>query len=369
VRLFNLDLHVAVIADVKAELEALGHEVTSWGISGHEWVFGRRPARVEVVNQATWRGLDRRMCDAFYERYARELDRYDAFVVTHTPSFAMLYERWQKPVLVVASTRYECPFTGDRARWEGLDAFLREGIDRGRIVPLANNKYDAAYAERFTGRPWRVIPSLCAYTGARWTGRRREFLYTGFFKGLPLPAGVRDRDAVFAPSLLRRAWWKVPGVLRSGPSWQDVADFRGIVTVPYNASVMSLFEQYTAGVPHFLPSLPFLAALHRDHGREGVMSQLSYAQVEGIPPARVVRGPGDPNDWEDSATMMAWARLSDFYDAENMPHVVQFDSAEHLAHLLATTDLEAVSARMLAHGERRRAAIAAAWGEVMRGLA
>jgi len=364
--LFNLDLHVAVIADVRSILEGLGHQVTSWGISGHEWVFGRRPARVDVVNQATWRGLDRRMCDAFYERYARELDRYDAFVVTHTPSFAMLYERWRKPILVVASTRYECPFTGDRGRWEALDDFLRRRIDDGKVVPLANNRYDAAYAEYFTGRAWRVIPSLCEYAGARWTGRRPEFLSTSLWRGAPPAPGVLDRRDVFAPSLLRRALWKLPGVLRTGPSWQDLADFRGIVSVPYNASIMSLFEQSTAGVPHFMPSHPFLTELHRRHHRDGVMSQLSYAQYEGLPPGSIVPADGrDPNRWDDTDVMMDWARLSDFYDPETMPHVVQFDSFEHLRHLLETTNLEAVSRRMLAHAATRRAAVVAAWRDVL----
>jgi hypothetical protein len=177
---------------------------------------------------------------------------------------------------------------------------------------------------------------------------------------------VLDRRDVFAPSLLRRALWKLPGVLRTGPSWQDLADFRGIVSVPYNASIMSLFEQSTAGVPHFMPSHPFLTELHRRHHRDGVMSQLSYAQYEGLPPGSIVPADGrDPNRWDDTDVMMDWARLSDFYDPETMPHVVQFDSFEHLRHLLETTNLEAVSRRMLAHAATRRAAVVAAWRDVL----
>lgn len=363
---FNVDLHVAVIADIRGILEGLGHQVTSWGISAHEWVFGRKAARVDVLNQATWRGLDRRMCDAFYARYARELDRYDAFIVTHTPSLAMLYERWGKPIIVVASTRYECPFTRDRARWEDLNAFLRHRIDDGLVVPLANNRYDAAYAEYFTGRKWPVIPSLCEYTGARYTGSKAQYLYASPFKGASLPPGVIDRDRLFAPSLLSRALWRLPGVLRRGPSWQDLADFRGIVSVPYNASVMSLFEQYTANVPHFMPSRRYLGTLHRQHLREGVLSQLSYNQVEGLPPGSAIPVDGmDPNDYTNTDVMMEWMKLADFFDPEQMPHIVQFESFDHLRELLASTDLEAVSHRMRLHNKSRRDAIVASWRETL----
>jgi hypothetical protein len=366
---FNLDLHVAVIADIRSIVEGLGHRVTSWGISGHEWVFGRRPARVDVVNQATWKGLDRAMCDAFYARYARELDRYDGFIVTHTPSFAMLYERWKKPTIVVASTRYEYPFTGDRARWEDFNDFLRRRIDEGLVIPLANNKYDAAYAEYFTGRTWRVIPSLCEYTGARYTGTKAGYLYSSFFKGAKLPPSVFDKDRVFAPSLLRRALWRIPGVSRRGRRWQDLADYRGIVHVPYNASVMSLFEQYTANIPLFMPSLWFLRKLHERHFREGVLSQLSYNQVDGLPPGSAVSADErDPNDYADTDVMMEWVKLADFYDPENMPHILHFDSFEHLRELLASSSLEAVSHRMRAHNATRRAAIIASWRATLANL-
>jgi azurin len=49
---FNLDCHISVIADIKQIFENLGHSVTSWSVSGHNWVFGRTPDVVEVINHA-----------------------------------------------------------------------------------------------------------------------------------------------------------------------------------------------------------------------------------------------------------------------------------------------------------------------------
>ena len=43
-------------------------------------------------------------------RYAAELDKYDGFIVTHTPVFARLFEHLNKPVILVNSCRYDQPF-------------------------------------------------------------------------------------------------------------------------------------------------------------------------------------------------------------------------------------------------------------------
>ena len=50
-KLFNLDCHISVIADLKKIFEDLNHQVTSWSVSGHNWVFDREPSKVDVVNQ------------------------------------------------------------------------------------------------------------------------------------------------------------------------------------------------------------------------------------------------------------------------------------------------------------------------------
>jgi hypothetical protein len=38
------------------------------------------------------------------------LSKYDGFIVTHTPVFARLFERFEKPVILVNSCRYDQPF-------------------------------------------------------------------------------------------------------------------------------------------------------------------------------------------------------------------------------------------------------------------
>jgi len=369
-RFFNLDVHISVIADIKWILERLGHHVTNWSVSGHEWVFGKQTDQVDIVNQDTWKRIDQPMCDAFYDRYQRELAGYDGFIVTHTPCFAMLYERWHKPVVVVASTRYEYPFTGEARKWEAFNHFLRKQIDGGAIVPLANNKYDAAYAEYFTQRRWDVIPSLCAYTNMRYVGSKRDYLYWSRFKGAPLPPGVIDKDRAFRAGYFSRARQKIRrGSSKRGYAWSELADYRGVVHIPYNASVMSIFEQYTANIPLFFPSFQYLSYLHERHLHEGVLSQLSYNQVDGIPPGSVIPTNGrDPNNYVSSRVMSDWIALADFYDEANMPYVTYFDAFGDLEEVCRSADLEGISHLMEAFNAERRERIFESWTNVLRRL-
>lgn len=369
-KFFNLDLHIAVIADIAQIFCAQGHVVDSWSISSLAQVMGRSPAKVDIVNAKTWRNIDQDMCNAFYERYCDELSGYDAFIVTHTPCFSMLYERWNKPVIVVASTRYEQPFSGDRNKWEAFNAFLLRGIDAGKIVAVANNKYDAAYAQLFTGRPWQVIASLCDYTNAPYRPSRPEFLYSSRYVPRHLPGPVVEKARRFALSrwerfLRRSRLSRSAGLYR----WEDIAQYRGLVHVPYNASVMSIFEQYASGIPLIFPSQAFLAQLYSQHADGGVMSELSFNRVYGLGPGSLLPfGDSDPNAYDDTATMMHWAELSDFYDPENLAHIEYFDSFDTLEEVLIRLDLEAISANMVRHQALRRERAHADWSSVLGGL-
>lgn len=369
-RFFNLDLHIGVIGDVKRILRTLGHDVTDWTLSAHAWVIGRKPDKIDIVNEKTWREIDRSMCDAFYQRYKSELAQYDAFIVTHTPSLAMLYERWGKPVICVASTRYEAPFYSDGKKWEEFNNFLRRQIDCGMLIPIANNKYDAAYAEYFTGRKWKVIPSLCEYTNAPYSGKKSESLYCSKFPLQRAVPGLLSKQAYFNPNLLIRLAGKLGLALgRRGYSWDEIASFSSVVYVPYNASIMSIFEMYASGIPMLFPSLRFALELFAEHRHEGVFSELSYNQVYHLPPRSAIpSNPLDPNNYECATTMSQWIAKSDFYDADNLKHLLYFDSFDELPELLDRIDPAQIHQRMREHQRLRSARSHEMWADVVRNL-
>ena len=52
IKLFNIDLHISVIADIKDIFNKLSDniEITDWSISGHTWVINRKKADVKIIN-------------------------------------------------------------------------------------------------------------------------------------------------------------------------------------------------------------------------------------------------------------------------------------------------------------------------------
>lgn len=129
-KIFNLDCHVSVIEDLKNTFESLGHVVDTWSLSGHNWIFNREPSSVEVINQNTWMSLDENMCDAFYERYKDELSKYDAFLCTYPPAFSIIYEKFNKPIILQIPIRYEVPFHNSEIKWNSFNDVFDENDNR-----------------------------------------------------------------------------------------------------------------------------------------------------------------------------------------------------------------------------------------------
>ena len=88
---FNLDLHVSVIADVRVALESRGLSLTDWSVSGHTWVFGRERDPVAVVNERTVHDFGEPAVRRFQRAYGSYLKGFRGFVATYPPCFSLLY--------------------------------------------------------------------------------------------------------------------------------------------------------------------------------------------------------------------------------------------------------------------------------------
>jgi len=256
---FNLDLHVAVISDVKDIFKKLyGNtvEITSWSISGHKQMFNLGPERVDIVNEATWWNLNQELVDAWHVRYGWHMLTYDFFVVTHSPSFAMLYERYNKPIIVVNSCRYNLPYCWTRRSNTLNDALLRM-VERQQIMIISNNIPDAKYIHARTGIVTPVIPSLCDYIGYKHSPTRFEAVLFG------------------GPKFGRRELFPAGNWLMTKPvnySYQQIMQYKCIVHVPYDCSTMSIFEHYWNGAPLFFPTKRF----YKQCVADGTMEFIHY---------------------------------------------------------------------------------------------
>ena len=117
------------------------------------------------------------------------------------------------------------------------------------------------------------------------------------------------------------------------------------------------------GIPIIVPSLALLADWHVKHG---LVFQRVWATVFGLqslnsainshPASR--HGGRDPNAEKDADAVGHWLAFSDFY---TLPHVLTFDSLEHLVHVVDSTDWAAVSARMRSFNVQQRDRLLDAW--------
>lgn len=320
-KFFNIDLHISVIEDIKYIFKELGHEVVSFNLSGHNWVFGRSPATIDIINQQTWKYIDQGICDQFYERYKDELSEYDGFIACYPPVFSILYERFNKPIFAVAATRYEYPCSNNTDKWSWLDNKLRSMIDSGQIIPIANNKYDKFYCEYFIEREFKHIPSLCNYTNSKYSGNKDVIV-----------SGRSNINGFNHISSLGRF------------DWADLYSHKAIVHIPYNVSIMSIFEQYSANVPLFFPTIEFGKKI------KGYLSELLF-----LPNARFSK-----NLTDDTALA-----LSDFYDQEWMPYVEHFDSIEDLIVKINNCSYDKISDNIEQYNKGRSNKILNLWKQIL----
>jgi hypothetical protein len=368
-KIFNLDLHISVIEDIQRILTDQGHQVTSWNMSGHNWVFGRGRLATEVIHQDNWHNINDEMCDAFYERYKDELSQYDVFLTTHPPVFSRLFKNWNKPIIMVASIRYECPFSTRPDEWEKFNTFLKEGSDSGQITLVANSKYDAAYCKYFLDREVTHIPNLCEYTGVHYSPDKDKFLYYSRFMdyGKYCGGGI--------PNLIEKS-----KALGHGYQWSDLVKYKGIVGVPYNVSTMSMFEYYTQNIPMFFPSVNLMITLKEKYGNQ-ILGESTWNETWNLQPHQyptewkegsVIRpGDNDPNHYQDLNKFRKWLPLADFYDSEWMPHIQYFNSWDELKNRLATitnSELMDISNNMKAANIERKQGVYDKWNNIIKNI-
>jgi hypothetical protein len=333
-RFFNIDTHVAVIEDVAELLGELGHTVDSHNMSDHTWTRGQKSSMgYGPFKKASWSAQIHQpdIGRTFYEA-CPELGKYDGFIVTPTAAFSLLYEFYGKPIIVVAATRYESPFTNSPERWRWLNDYLIRMTGENRLTVVANNLYDADYCDYFTGLKPRVIPSCCSY--------------------------IERYAPKWEPG---HAGHMTFGLSRPQYDYKDLSRCRFHFNYPYNASTMSFFERYWLNIPQLVVNPTMLMEAYHDGS---VPCELSFGGIvrSPIPAHPSVRVPLDPNSPPCRA---AWAHLHDHYV---MRHIGQFDGREEKERLYNDLNPEKISEHMMLHNVYRRATALARWKMLLEGL-
>lgn len=301
-KLFNLDLHISVIEDIKDICKRLFSdkvEITNWSISEHNWVFDKPTPPIETITAKNWKTFSHQHIQAFHQAYDDWMSTFDGFVVTHTPVFAMLFEKYKKPILIVNTCRFDQPFCWfkNSLMEQALVETLHRLTSSGQATIISNNYADQWYLQRKTNLPSNVLPSLCLYTKSRHDPTKDTFVYYGDKTLKPDVKLLEDRPS-------------------KGYSWQDLFSYRGIIHSPYEMSTMSIFEQYWAGVPLWFPTKEF----YKDCICE---AKMEFASPYDLGEDELISEP----------ELDQWLALADFY---RLPYIHYYGSYEDLEHQLVT---------------------------------
>ena len=292
-----MDLHISVIGDFKSL--GLDVEVTDWCMSGHAHIMNRTKENPNHINPSTWFDLNPQMIQEFQKTYDSFLQTFDGFIVGYPNVFAMVFEKYNKPIILINACRYDIPFSFKReTKYIGIyHESLYRLLNKGLLYTVSNNRVDQLYMGKGCGiKPEYVIPSLCLYTNMKYIPTKSTFLlYSG---NLTHPL-VSPKPSNF--------------------EWKDIGQFRGVIHFPYEAGLtMSMFEHFTAGMPMFLPSKAYWKA------HPNIQSASAYW------------GSNPPSTLSEFKDDQFWIENSCMWDTFASPNTVIFDSIEDLIHKLET---------------------------------
>jgi hypothetical protein len=330
IKLFNLDLHISVIEDFKYIINKLYGDkvsITDWSISNMSWVFNKPISNVDIINQHNWKNINGELIDQFYYKYCDYLSQFDGFIVTHTPVFCLLYEKFNKPIILINSCRYEQPFswTNNIKLWDDLNIKLKYMYDKNQLTIISNNKADKEYLKLGTGIDSILIPSLCLYTNVKYEPKNNIcIIYNNNNINIPENSKLKHKKTI----------------LKDNYSWKNLYSFKGIVHMPYEVSTMSLFEQYSANIPLFFPSKTLLKKLII---KDKYYFQSRYNKIFNY------NNNFHPNLFKalsDDYWIDFWVENADYYDTDNMKYIIYFNSFNELNYLINNLDFQKISSKM-----------------------
>lgn len=349
--LFNLDLHISVIADFEYILKKMfpfDFNINAESMSGHAGIMNKEICNNFVVNRNNWKLLNQDLVYLFYTTHKHELEKYDGFVVTFSPAFALLYEKFNKPIIVINATRYEQPssHTGNLKQWEWINQGLQRLNNKKLLITISNNLFDQLYLKQGTDINSIHIPSLCLYTNAQYdmiNADRQQFLIYSSLKNeynhLINLQNVIDINQI------------------KPYNYMDLIKAKAIIHIPYEISTMSIFEHYSMNIPMIFPSKTFIKKIYKDNMLNFYGSYASLFNTK-VYPENLESLLGQ--NWFENIVDYA-----DYYDVNNMPYITYFNSFEELPFILNSINFNKISDKMKEFNLKRRLKVYEQWSQLL----
>lgn len=341
-KFFNLDCHIGV-RDFAQICTELGHEIRLENLSDHTSLCGMKKTEKFIKYKDTWRNIDADMCNSFYEDFKNELSDISCFYCFYPPAFSLLYEKFDKPIIIHFPIRFETPFEKDTKRLDWFISYIEKGVDNKQIFLCANNMLDKIHIEKTFDREVFYIPSYCGYDNKTCTFENEKIVFDN-------NRAILNIDSDLLHSFQKKY------------TLDEFYKFSGCVMVPYHNSLISLFERYASNMPLFLPSHKLMMGMW-DINPYLMLQEISWFKISKTYP-KFVSGEFDPNLFLDKKATEFNFSLCDWLDKEWMANIIHFDSVDHLKDLIKETDKKSVSEKMKQENTIRKSIILSRWESV-----
>jgi len=305
---FNIDLHIAVISDIKNVIKTVNPEIEiiDWSLSAHTWILNRRIDPIKYINEHTWKHMNLQMIKNFQNHYDNFLSQFDGFIVAHPNSFVLLYEKYNKPIIMVNSCRYDIPFcfNNNITMIDELHGCIKRLSEKKLLTVISNCTSDRDYFLMGNPNiPNQLINSLCLYTNTKWDS-----------------SNVLNKFLLYSGELPKYPSYIINKTDIGRYDWNDLMIFKGIIHIPYEVSTMSMFEQVSTEIPLFFPTKEFLKELWANHN---VRFDCNYWKKFGHT---------EPPDYlKETNSINFWIDRAYFYEIEGYYY---FESFDHLYEML-----------------------------------
>jgi len=321
---------------------------------------------LRILTKSTGMSPTNKIRKDFHKFYANQLEMtaVDVFVCFHPASMCELYMPFNRSIIVIASTRYELGRFKPN-EWKKWNSNLKIIAENPRNLIAANNLYDAEYIRYFTGLNVTLLPSFCKYTNVQYNPQRDEFLlapiHHRYFESTFLKLLNHSINQFSKKKIIVARIRDIYRYYR----YSDLANHSAIIHVPYQVSIMSLFEQYQMGIPLIFPSLNLLTEWHY---KFGVVNERSWDNVNYGKKCNASNINGvfsnipDPNNDFDRNAIKYWLNFSDFYQ---WPHIIYYESFDDLVHRLHTTDFNMISVKMKIYSSQVKQMLLEKWRGIL----
>ncbi len=341
-----------------------------------------------------------------YEHYRRQSKFVASDVVfcSHPAANCEVYLPFDKSILIYNTQRLEFGRDDEfvvwrrkiigpdrRERWQHWIHNLKAISKSDANIIAANNMYDVMHMQYYTGIETKYIPSWCGdlpheISTSNYKPQRSELVLTPYRGNLEY--AINDIPGRGWPDVRRKSYrnpldhpifdelkhlrsrFKLINMQQAFPrhgnfrSIHDFRNFRAVVLIPYVPSTIFFFQLYRSCVPILVPSRKLLSRWIAEHG---ILWETSYGDPLRLNDSMHSSLPNPSNF--DATSREVWMEFYDVYQTSTFPYILYFNSWEHAASIVKTTDFHMISANMRLHNVNEFHRIRHLWHSVFQQMA